>query len=92
MSSSERTFSFSEVSMLVDTVYKANVMLEESFGDTLIEHLEHQNLLSLSHLETRPAKEVLKIFRGCLMPTTAAVSQGWRNKLFSLFEAYLDTL
>ena len=69
----ERTFTFSEISMLVDTIYKANVTLETSYGDALLEHLEQQNMLSLDYLQTRPTKDVLKIFRGCLIPTTLVV-------------------
>ena len=45
-----RTFTFSEVSMLIDTIYKANVQLDDAYGDALIEHLEQQNLLSLDYL------------------------------------------
>ena len=47
VNSIERTFNFSEISMLVDAIYKSNAELEESYGDNLLEHLEHQNLLSL---------------------------------------------
>ena len=36
-----RTFNFSEISMLVDAIYKSNAELEESYGDNLLEHLEH---------------------------------------------------
>ena len=47
VNSIERTFNFSEISMLVDAIYKSNAGLEESYGDNLLEHLEHQNLLTL---------------------------------------------
>ena len=47
ISSTERTFNFSEISMLVDAIYKSNAELEESYGDNLLEHLENQNLLKL---------------------------------------------
>ena len=50
VSSVERTFTFGEISMLVDTIYKANVTLETSYGDALLEHLEQQNMLSLDYL------------------------------------------
>ena len=74
INSIERTFNFSEISMLVDAIYKSNAGLEESYGDNLLEHLEHQNLLTLDRLEEIPAKEVLKLFRGCLNISSAILS------------------
>ena len=41
VSSAERTFNLSEVSMLVDAIYKSKPQLDQSYGDILLEHLEH---------------------------------------------------
>lgn len=89
----ETNFSFREVSILVDAFYKTQLGLHGvQYGDLLLEHLESQSgsELTLDSLKKRPAKEVLKLFRGFATMDETVLSEQWRDKLFKVLESYID--